>query len=580
MDILFIDTFAQMSSVYMPLGINLLSTIINTKSNYTSEVVSFYNLCAQKKLPSNIFVEDNYKTIIDYILNKKTKIISFYTIDSSYFTSLIVAENIKKIDKDIKIIFAGPHASLCSYETLKAFDFIDMIAIGEGEKNIISIIDYFNNKEKIENIKGICYKKSDSIVYNEPQEINMDLDELPMLKLDMDIHPPIMPIDSGRGCPYNCTFCCTKTFWKRKVRLKSIDRLIDEIKYYITKYNIRQFVFVHDLFTANRENVLEFCNKVVDSNIHIAWSCSSRADTLDEEMISSMAKAGCEKIYLGIETGSERMQSEINKSLNISQAKNTMKLITKYNIPMKTSFIWGFPSEKEEDLIQTMDLIRYCVEEMSIKEITIDKCRGYPGTYIYLTEKENLISNEENFNLFAYPAKQHSEFIKSHPELFSSLFTFDNELIGKYFYLDMFINYVYNFFISKMPKTTNEIIAFYNNNLLDFYLAYEGEMKRITELLTRTLYHGEKLSDVRKKMFKSLEIFIENKIKDDFIIALYRFEAEVLKISISRNNNELVTQTYDYDMLLYYQNLKKKKERCKLVFTVTEDKEVSIYKEM
>ena len=125
-----------------------------------------------KKLSNNIFLEDNYETIIKHILNKKPKIISFYTMGNSYFISLIVAEKIKEINKNIKMIFAGPHASLCSLETLKAFDFIDMVAIGEGEKNIISIIDYFNNREEIENIKSICYRKSDRIVYNEAQQID------------------------------------------------------------------------------------------------------------------------------------------------------------------------------------------------------------------------------------------------------------------------------------------------------------------------------------------------------------------------------------------------------------------------
>ena len=154
MDILFVDAFTQSCSVYIQLGINLLSTIIKTKSNYTSEVISLQHLCSQKKLSNNIFLEDNYETIIKHILNKKPKIISFYTMGNSYFISLIVAEKIKEINKNIKMIFAGPHASLCSLETLKAFDFIDMVAIGEGEKNIISIIDYFNNREEIENIKS------------------------------------------------------------------------------------------------------------------------------------------------------------------------------------------------------------------------------------------------------------------------------------------------------------------------------------------------------------------------------------------------------------------------------------------
>ena len=578
MDIIFIDAFHQSSIIKFPIGINLLSTIVNTNSNYTSKVISFPNLLAEKKVPNSILLEKDYETIVRYILNNKPKIISFYTMENSYFISLIVAQNIKKIDESIKIIFAGPHVSLCSLETLETFDFIDMIAIGEGEQNIISIIDYFNNREKIENIKGICYRKSDKIICNLSSPLLENLDELPMLELNDEDFPLVMPIETGRGCPYNCTFCCTKTFWKRKVRLKSTDRLVREIEYYMNKYKIRKFNFVHDLFTANKRNILEFCNRIVDLGIDIEWFCSARTDTLDEETMSLMARAGCNKVLLGIETGSQRMQKEINKYLNVSQIKDTIRLLARYNIKIQASFIYGFPTEKDEDLLESLNLIRFCVEDMLIQELTIYKCRCYPSTQIYFTQKDNLTFNEEDFYLFKHPAKNHADFIKRYPKLFSSLFILNKSLIDKYFYLDIFMNETYNFFAFRIPKTMGEIIKFYNNSLLDFYLEYEDEMKRITDLLTRTIYYDEKLSDVREEMWKSLENFIKNNIKNDFISDLYRFEVEIIRISPDKTIEHPEAHIFDYDMLLYYQKFEKKKERCKLFFSVTKDKDVCIYK--
>ncbi len=578
MDIIFVDGFQQSSMISFPIGINMLSTIVNANSSYTSEVVSFPNLLAEKKVPDHILLEKNYETIVGYILNKNPKIVSFYTIGTSFFISLTIAKNIKKIDKNIKIIFAGPHASLCSVETLEAFDFIDMVAIGEGEQNVISIIDYFNNKEDIENIKGICYRKSDQVVCNELSPLLEDLDELPMLDLNKDTTLSRINIESGRGCPYNCTFCCTKIFWRRKVRLKSTDRIIQEIKYYMTQYNIRKFDFVHDLFTASKKNILEFCNKIISLKINIDWTCSARADNLDEETVSLMARAGCKRILLGIETGSQPMQKAINKHLDISEVKNTIKLIKQYNIAMQVNFIYGLPTEQEEDLLSSLNLLKFCVEELSIQDTTIFKCICFPSTHIYFTEKDDLTFNEENSYLFRYPAKNHTELIKSYPNLFSSLYIVNNELVDKYFYLDVFINHIYNYFAFKTPKTINEITAFYNDNLLDFYLEYEPEMKRMTNLLTRTLYYGHQLSDVREEMLNSIEHFIKNKIKDDFIVELYRFEIEIMKTALSENYSVSKVLTFDYDMLLYYQNHIRKKEMCKLIFTVAENKEVNIYK--
>ncbi len=556
-----------------------MSTIINTTSDYTSEVISFSNLCVENKLPCDILLENNYKIIVDYILAKEPKVVSFYTLESSYFITLIVAKRIKEIDKNIRVILAGPQASLCRLETLEVIDFIDLIAIGEGEKNIISILDYLNNKKSIEDIKGVSYKKSNKIICNESQQLNEDLDGLPMLKLDKNTLPTIFPIETGRGCPYSCSFCCTKTFWN-KVRLKSIDRLITEIEYYMNKYDIRKFNFVHDLFTVNRRHILEFCRKLIDLNINIGWGCSARIDTLDEEMISLMARAGCNIVFLGIETGSQRMQKEINKNINLSEVKDTIRLLIKHNIEMKTAFIYGLPNETEDDLLQTMDLIRFCVEKMSIEKITLYKCVCCPGSQIYFTEKDNLFFDERKLILFEYPGIKQVDFIKQHPYLFSSLFTINNELQRKYMNLDVFISSIYTTLFFRVPRTIDEIITYYNSNILNFYIEYEQEIERIVILLTKTLYYESKLSDVRQEMLCSLEDFIKHKIGDKFIIQLLEFEIEMLRTAQGKNKEKSKVLTFDYDMLLYYEKVKKKNEQCRLIFSCGEDEEVEISRVM
>ncbi len=578
MDILFVDTFIKKESYNFPVGINILSTIVNTTSDYTSEVISFCNLIIDKELPVDILFENNYETIVNYILNKNPKIISFYTLQNSYFISLIVAKNIKEKNKNIKIILAGPQASLCSLETLKTFDFVDLIAIGEGENNVISIIDYFNNKENIENVKGICYKKSNKIICNSPSPLVEDLDKLPILKLNEDTLPNRLNIETGRGCPYNCTFCSTSIFWKHKVRTKSLDRLITEVKYYVTNYNINNFSFIHDLFTARKQHVLEFCNKLIDSELNIKWICSARADTIDEEMISLMARAGCNRVTLGIETGSQRMQKKINKNLNMSKVKDIITLVNKYNINMLIGIIYGFPQEEEEDLLQTIDLVRFCIEEISIKDMLIQKCMPYCGTHIYNTNKDNLVFNEDNFIIDKYPAKQQADFIKCYPNIFSSFYLIDNEILKKYFYLDAFLKHVYQYSVFVLPKTTKEILTYYEDNLLNFYLAYETQIKKIVPLLTR-IYFDDELS-LSKVMFNSLEDFIKTRMDDEFIEQLFKFEVEMVRASHRKNNKDSKILTFDYDMLAYFEQQKKKKAKCKLLFDITEDKEVKISKIM
>lgn len=124
-------------------------------------------------------------------------------------------------------------------------------------------------------------------------------------------------IEGGRGCPFNCSFCSTSGFWGRKYRIKPVDDLIYEMKKLNKIYKFKFFNIQHDLFTANRKAIVAFCNKIIDERLNLSWGCSSRVDVLDYDLIELMAKANCKSMFLGIETGSKRMQKILNKNLNI-----------------------------------------------------------------------------------------------------------------------------------------------------------------------------------------------------------------------------------------------------------------------
>ena len=121
-------------------------------------------------------------------------------------------------------------------------------------------------------------------------------------------------IEGGRGCPFSCVFCSTKTFWKSNFRLKENMILIREIGELKNKYDIRRFNIVHDLFTANKSKIIEFCDLVIENQLDIVWGCSARIDTIDEDIAMRLKWSGCDQIYFGIETGSMRMQKLINKN--------------------------------------------------------------------------------------------------------------------------------------------------------------------------------------------------------------------------------------------------------------------------
>ena len=220
----------------------------------------------------------------------------------------------------------------------------------------------------------------------------IDLDTLPYINFDLIPYAnkiESFPLDVGRGCPYNCKYCSTKSFWKRTYRLKSSSRIILEIKDIMQKYNVNRFEFQHDLFTADKHRIIHFCDSLMNEKIDIKWSCSCRIDTLDKEMIEKMSLAGCDSIFLGIETGSQYMQKVINKNLNLANIWNIITLLQQYNFKIKVSFIYGFPEEKQDDIRMTLAVIKRLLEHKVI-DITIGYITFLPSTQYYDEYKDVL----------------------------------------------------------------------------------------------------------------------------------------------------------------------------------------------
>lgn len=314
-DILFINSI-QLSWGFAisPIGTMSLTSVLRSK-NYRVGIVDFNLLWEQKRLEKHSRVEDNMEEMCDYILNLHPTIVAFSTMSSSHHVAIALSQRLKEKNSIIKIIFGGPQASLVALPTMEAYPFIDLIAIGEGEGNIVEITDALLNNKSLSNIKGIIYRNQGMLHIKEGKNLIGDLDELPMIDYSsMDLErEKLISLDIGRGCPYQCIYCCTKTFWKQKYRLKSVDRIIQEIEYIMERYKKKSFIFQHDLFTLDKKKVEQFCNTLIERKLSISWACSARVDTLNEKLIQLMHQAGCKKIFLGIETGSARMQKVLKK---------------------------------------------------------------------------------------------------------------------------------------------------------------------------------------------------------------------------------------------------------------------------
>lgn len=301
-----------------------MATVCNMETDIKAEVIDFGYLYEKRKIELHSTLGENLNEMCKYLLELEPDVVSFYSLCSSYHINIMLSKRIKELNKNVFVLFGGPQASLTAEKTLKAFSWVDYIGMDEGEETIVAILRAIVDRlDKMPS--GIAYRNPENeceIIITESKECDIDrMEYIDYSLVDMDGVTSI-PIDVGRGCPFGCIYCSTKTFWKRKFRLKSISRIISELERLKEKYQINNFAFVHDLFTVNKLSVIEFCENVIGRKLNITWSCSARLDTLSEPLLDYMYEAGCRRIFLGIETGSPKMQKLINKNLNLGLVKD------------------------------------------------------------------------------------------------------------------------------------------------------------------------------------------------------------------------------------------------------------------
>ncbi|SHK02432.1 B12-binding domain-containing radical SAM protein [Paramaledivibacter caminithermalis] len=555
--IIFINSIDKYKShLQIPIGILSLATVLKNE-DYDVEIIDFNHLFVHGLLETGCSTKENISIMGDYILKKQPSIVCFYTMCNSYHNSLILSKYIKDRRKNIKVLFGGPQASLTSEISLKAFPWVDVIGIGEGEKTISKIIQAIKENKELKDIPGIAYREKGTIKCNVEPKLIHNLDELPYINYSL---VPIedynsIAIDAGRGCPFECTYCSTKTFWKRRFRLKSPERLIREIKILKEKYHKKKFDMIHDLFTANKGKIIEFCNMLINQKLNIEWSCSARIDTLDDEIVERMKTSGCKKIYLGIETGSQRMQNEIKKNLNLDTLWEKLEILKRHNIDVTLSFIYGFPNERIDDVRQTLDIIQKGVES-GISNIQLHFYTVLVGTEIYNTVKDNLYFMDYNSDIVdSINIQECKEMIEQNPDIFSQFFNFETEVRRELLYLDRFITSFYINLRRYLKSTFKLLLDHYNQDLLKLFIDFRRiNYDKFNNIFNTDNYFFSSMTsyELMWEMIKIINKFLYSmdfNEKTEYIREIFRFEVDCFEYMYIKNYKDVKFYRYNYDIL-------------------------------
>lgn len=289
------------------------------------------------------------------------------------------------------IVLGGAHCSVLPERTLKEIPEADIVCIGEGEVTF-SEIAQMQDLSLLSDIQGICFRANDTIVKTAERPPVQNLDRippparhlLPMGKYHLTASrvsgsgycPTILV---ARGCPFSCTFC-SRTFGKT-FRTHSISRIVSEIQSLIDMYKISQLNIEADTLTVNKKFIKALCTGLIESGIsrQIRWTCESRVDTVDEELLILMHKAGCWQISYGVETGSQRLLDSINKSVSLKQIEQVFQITTSVGISIRGFFMLGLPGETPAESQATIDFAKKLNPLWAQFTVTVP----YPGTKMF-----------------------------------------------------------------------------------------------------------------------------------------------------------------------------------------------------
>ena len=320
---------------------------------------------------------------------------------------------IKRACPQAKIIVGGAHPTALPRETLEKIKAIDYVCIGEGEHTIVELAHALDKKKDINQITGLAFRKNGQIILTQTRELEKNLDIFP---------PParhLLPIEKyrltasrtqkssfcptliiARGCPFNCSYC-SRTFGKT-FRHHSVKRVIQEIESLIKQYNASELNLEADNLTIDQNFLSSLCHEIIERKINqkIQWTCESRMDLVNEDLLRKMHEAGCWQISYGVESGVQRLLDLINKEEKLEDMERAFAITKKVGITIRGFFMLGLPTETYQESLETIEFAKKLDPLWAQFTITTP----FPGTPMFemLKEKGEIRTfNWEHYNTWA-----------------------------------------------------------------------------------------------------------------------------------------------------------------------------------
>lgn len=280
---------------------------------------------------------------------------TIFTLKHKAVYELIV--RLKGLRPDIHAIVGGPHIRIVKEDALRICNAIDFACCGEGEKLIVELC----TGQELSRIRGLVYREIGDILFTglRPYELNLDRFNFPRFnKFELDKYTDEILMLSSRGCPYSCTYCSVHLFSGKKIRVRSIDSIADEIAYWHRRGK-KILNFADDNFTFYTDRVYQLCDEIEKRGLgDLTLRCSGvRADRLDRKLLQRMKEVGFKGIGIGVEGGNNKVLRSLKKGETVEEIEETIKNACDLGYEVILYFLFGTPGETEEDIEDSIKLV-------------------------------------------------------------------------------------------------------------------------------------------------------------------------------------------------------------------------------
>ncbi|WP_051350618.1 B12-binding domain-containing radical SAM protein [Caloramator sp. ALD01] len=462
--------------------------------------------------------EDILNISFDIVI-KNPDVVAFSCYIWNIENTLKVANIIKNINENIKIVLGGPEVSFDSIELINKYNFIDFIIKGEGEKVIKPLIDsiYLNSLEGLRSIKGLTYRENLNIVDTGFAETITDLDSIKFPYED-EIPDKIIYYEASRGCPFRCSYCMSSI--DKRVRFRSLDLVKKELKYLIDN-NVKLVKFVDRTFNANKNFSREIWKYLIELSPTTRFHFEIAADLLEDEDIEilKMAKEGLFQFEVGVQTTNIKVLENINRKMNFERVKdNINKILQIGNIHCHLDLIVGLPEEDINSFRKSFnDVMSINPDELQIgflkvlkgSPIYYDKDKygiKYCGYAPYQVLKTNTLSSSEINYLLKFE-EVFETYYNSH--IFERTFNYVFSYIDDYyiFFKELTDYLIQNGFFERSIGLQDKFFQIFN------FLINRFEGNTIKDLLIYDYLYNTKKTNLPEFLKKRIDEDVETKIK-------------------------------------------------------------------